>query len=159
VLKSAIGEIQLPVSSGTRFMGSKRPKPERPVSLGNRGISHVGLEVSDLEGSRKFYREILGLKSEIKGPGHVFIRSGSDILVLYTARPKTSDFHFGFRLDSSSDVEEWKQFLLRNRIRIYEDIDEEGHPRSFKFKDPNGYWIEISERPKSRIARAGLRRS
>jgi catechol 2,3-dioxygenase-like lactoylglutathione lyase family enzyme len=139
-------------------MGSKRPKPERPESLGNRGIALVGLKVSNIQESRKFYREILGLKSNIRGPGQAFIPSGSDILVLYTTGPKASDFHFGFRLDSALQVEEWKHWLLRNNIRVYEDIIDEGHPRSFKFKDPDGYWIEISERSKARIAPAGSRR-
>jgi catechol 2,3-dioxygenase-like lactoylglutathione lyase family enzyme len=125
-------------------VGSISPKPKRPISLANRGIGHVGLKVSNLEKSRKFYDEILGLNSETKGARQAFVPSGSDILVLYKAGAGTSDFHFGFRLDSPSQVDDWKHWLRSNNIRIYEDIAEEGHPRSFKFRDPDGYWIEIA---------------
>ncbi len=120
------------------------PKPNRPVSLVNRGIGHVGLKVSNLEKSRKFYHEILGLKNETKGPSTAFVPSGPDILVLYEANAGTSDFHFGFRLDSPSQVEEWKHWLKSNNIRIYDDITGEDHPRSIKFRDPDGHWIEIA---------------
>ncbi len=120
------------------------PKPNRPVSLVNRGIGHVGLKVSNLEKSRKFYHEILGLKSGTKGPATAFVPLGSDILVLYEAGAGTSDFHFGFRLDSPSQVDEWKNWLRSNNIRIYDDITGEDHPRSIKFRDPDGHWIEIA---------------
>lgn len=127
-------------------MRSASPEPKRPVPLANRGIGHVGLRVSRLEESRKFYREILGLKNKTKGPSQAFVQSGSDLLVLYEAGGTASDFHFGFRLDSPSQVDEWKNWLVRNNIRIYEDIAEAGHPRSIKFRDPDGYWIEIASR-------------
>lgn len=125
-------------------MDSTSPKPNRPVSLAKRGIGHVGLRVSNLERSRKFYHEILGLKNETKGTSTAFVPAGSDILVLYEADAGKSDFHFGFRLDSPSQVDEWKQWLRNNRIRIHEDITGKDHPRSIKFRDPDGHWIEIA---------------
>jgi catechol 2,3-dioxygenase-like lactoylglutathione lyase family enzyme len=127
-------------------MSSRSPKPNTPVSLANRGIGHVGLKVSNLEKSRKFYHDILGLKNEAKGTRAAFVPSGSDILVLYKAGAGTSDFHFGFRLDSPSQVDEWKRWLRSNNIRIYEDMMGEDHPRSIKFRDPDGHWIEIAAR-------------
>jgi catechol 2,3-dioxygenase-like lactoylglutathione lyase family enzyme len=123
-------------------MRSARPKP--PVSLANLGIGHVGLRVSNLDESRMFYRKILGLKNKTKGARQAFVQSGSDLLVLNKGGDSQTDFHFGFRLGSPHQVNEWKRWLIGNNIRIYEDIDEEGHPRSLKFKDPDGYWIEIA---------------
>ena len=119
-------------------MGSTSRKPKLPVSLPNRGIGHVGLKVSNLEKSREFYHKILGLKNKTKGENTAFVPSGSDILVLYEAKEGVSDFHFGFRLDSPSQVEEWKHWLRSNNVRIYEYINEEGHPRTIKLKDPDG---------------------
>src|SRR5438093_1501428 len=112
-------------------MGSTSSKSKRPVSLADRGIGHVGLKVSNIEKSRKFYHEILGLKNETKGPSTAFVPSGPDILVLYKAGTRaSSEFHFGFRLDSPSQVDEWKRWLISNNIRIYEDITGEDHPRT-----------------------------
>ncbi len=82
-------------------MGSTSPRPDRPVSLADRGIGHVGLKVSNLEKSRKFYQEILGLRNETKGPSMAFVSSGSDMLVLYEAGAGTSDRIFISALDST----------------------------------------------------------
>ncbi len=125
-------------------MGVISPKPHSPTSLRDGGIRHVGLKVSNLERSRKFYGEILGLTPETKGQDIAFVPSGSDILVLYQNDAGMSDSHFGFRLGKASQVDEWKNWLTSNDVRIYEDITEEDHPRSFKFRDPDGYWIEIA---------------
>ncbi len=127
-------------------MGSVSSSSQRPQSLAGRRIGHVGLRVSDLEKSRKFYREILGLENKTKGAKQAFVPIGSDMLALFTSSDSVSDFHFGFRLDSPSQVDEWRNWLRSNDVRIYEDIAEDDHPRSFKFKDPDGHWIEISSR-------------
>ncbi len=52
-----------------------------------------------------FYHEVLGLANETKGPGVALVPSGSDVLVLYKEGAGMSDFHFGFRLDSRSQVD------------------------------------------------------
>ena len=116
----------------------------RPVSLGKRGIAHVGLKVSDVNKSEKFYHDLLGLKVTLKKAGQTFLASGPDLLVLYQDRG--SNFHFGFRLDSPPKVEAWKNWLKANNIPIREDISKKNHPRSFKVRDPDGYWVEISSR-------------
>jgi catechol 2,3-dioxygenase-like lactoylglutathione lyase family enzyme len=120
---------------------SNSPRPTGLVSLARDGIGHVGLKVSDVERSRSFYSKILGLASETRRPGVALVRCGSDALVIYE---HTGDSHFGFRLESPSLVDEWKSWIESNNITIYDDIVEEGHPRGFKFKDPDGHLIEIS---------------
>ena len=104
----------------------------------------MGLKVSDVERSQKFYSEILGLANTTKKPGHALIRLGSDVLILVEKAAGTSKFHFGFRLKDASQVDEWKKWLSSKGVPIYEDITEMDHPRSFKVRDPDGYLIEIS---------------
>ena len=72
------------------------------------------------------------------------VRSGSDIIILTQDKTGASDFHFGFRLGSSSQVDEWRDWLKARGIIIREDIARSDHPRSFKFKDPDGFVIEIA---------------
>ncbi len=115
-------------------------------SLSKLGIAHVGIQVSDLKRSLAFYTDLLNLRSENNKPGLAFLSAGPDLLVLYQKGGGISDFHFGFRLDKRSEVDKWKSWLKSNKVRIYEDISETGHPRSFKIKDPDGYWVEISSK-------------
>lgn len=127
-------------------MGKPASSSARPRSLADRGIGHVGLRVVSLEKSRRFYNKILGIASEKSQRGTARLRCGSDTLVIHEESGGDSDFHFGFRLDSHGQVEEWKNWILDNKITILDDITEKGHPRSFKFRDPDGHLIEISSK-------------
>src|SRR3989442_14580084 len=123
-------------------MGSRAQKRDRPGSMTALGIGHVGLKVDDIETSVEFYRNILGLDSSTSERGVARIRSGRDTLVLHEKGLGTSGFHFGFRVDSSSTVDEWQAWLRARNVIIYEDVTEEKY-RSIKIRDPDGYLIEI----------------
>jgi catechol 2,3-dioxygenase-like lactoylglutathione lyase family enzyme len=123
-------------------MGYRARKHDRPGSVASLGIGHVGLKVDDLETSMKFYRNILGLESRTRKPGVARIPSGRDMLVLHEKGLGMSGFHFGFRVDSSSKVDEWQAWLGGRNVTIYEDVTEEKY-RSIKIRDPDGYLIEI----------------
>ncbi len=116
---------------------------KRPGSMANLGIGHVGLRVANLQRSVRFYRNILGLKDRAGEPGVARIPSGADMLVLHQRGYGTSDFHFGFHMDSPSKVDKWRAWLKSRNIRIYQDVTEEKY-RSIKIRDPDGYWIEIT---------------
>ncbi len=123
-------------------MGFRAPKRDRPRSLASLGIGHVGLKVDDLETSVEFYRNILGLESRARNRGVARIASGRDNLVLHEKGAGISGFHFGFQVDSSSKVDEWRAWLRGRNIIIYEEVKEEKY-RSIKIRDPDGYLIEI----------------
>ena len=110
--------------------------------MANSGIRHVGLKVRDLEKSVEFYQEVLGLDSSERKKGVALIRSGRDTLVLHEMRRGRSGFHFGFRVDSASKVDEWQAWLRARKMIIYDDVTEEKY-RSIKIRDPDGYLIEI----------------
>jgi catechol 2,3-dioxygenase-like lactoylglutathione lyase family enzyme len=116
--------------------------------MANSGIGHVGLNVTDLEKSVEFYRNILGLDGRVTKRGVARIRSGRDTLVLHVKSLGMSGFHFGFRVASSSKVDEWRAWLRNRNITVYEEATKEKY-RSIKIRDPNGYKIEIfcDERP------------
>ena len=121
-------------------MGSRARKS--PGSMTNLGISHVGLKVDNLETSVQFYRNILGLDSRTSERGVARIPSGRDNIVLHEKRPGISGFHFGFRVDSSSKVDEWQAWFRGRNMIIYDDVTEDKY-RSIKIRDPDGYLIEI----------------
>ena len=114
-----------------------------PTSLRGDGITHVGLKVSDARRSSEFYKEILGLEYEPREPGIVYVPSGGDRLVLYEEGRGGTDFHFGFKVDSPSKVDQWRDWFMKNDVPIFEDVTEDKY-RSVKFQDPDGHWIEIS---------------
>ncbi len=123
-------------------MGGRAGKSGRPGSMANLGIGHVGLTVDDLERSLEFYRDILGLDGRETGRGVARIPSGRDRVVLHEKGLGRSGFHFGFRVSSSSKVDEWQAWLRARNMVIYDDVMEEKY-RSFKIRDPDGYLIEI----------------
>src|SRR5436189_6018137 len=105
-------------------MSRRTPKHRRPGSMANSGIRHVGLMVRDLEKSVEFYQEVLGLDSSDRKKGVARIRSGRDTLVLHEMRRGRSGFHFGFRVDSPSKVDEWQAWLRARNVIIYDDVRE-----------------------------------
>ncbi len=123
-------------------MSPRVRKRGRPGSMGALGIGHVGLSVDDLETSVEFYRNILGLDISMSERGVARIPSRRDTLVLHEKGLGMSGFHFGFRVGSSSKVDEWQAWLRGRNIIVCEEVTEEKY-RSFKIRDPDGYLIEI----------------
>src|SRR5437773_11892493 len=123
-------------------MSRRTPKHRRPGSMAKSGIRHVGLKVRDLEKSVEFYQEVLGLDSSERKKRVARIRSGRDTLVLHEMRRGRSGFHFGFRVDSPSKVDEWQAWLRARNMIIYDDVTE-GKYRSIKIRNRDGYLIEM----------------
>ena len=111
--------------------------------MAGRGIAHVGLNVSDLSRSSEFYTQIVGLKAEIRKREVARFSIGRDVLVLHTKNAGASDFHFGFRVDHPSKVDQWRAWLRDNEIPVHEDVAHK-NKYSIKIRDPDGHWIEIS---------------
>ena len=124
-------------------MKSKQTKGRRPRSLANLGIGHVGLRVADIKKSVKFYQKVLGLKTRSTEEGVARIPSGPDLIVLHKKEYGKPDFHFGFRVDTTSAVDDWRDWFKNQGIRIEQDETEENY-RSIKIRDPDRYWIEIT---------------
>jgi catechol 2,3-dioxygenase-like lactoylglutathione lyase family enzyme len=110
-----------------------------------KGINHLGLEVSDLEESRRFYCDILGMKEFHRDSARgIYLYADGDILTLQRASGKPCDcnIHFGFLMDSFDEIEAWKSFLEARRVHIENEVRNE-HGWSIYINDPDGYLIEI----------------
>ena len=103
----------------------------------------MGLMVSNIAKSRRFYRDTLGLQNTLRRRGVAYVPCGSDLLVLYDKDRGSPNIHFGFRVNSPSQVDQWLAWLKKKRISIMEDVKEHDF-RSVKFRDPDGHCIEIS---------------
>lgn len=121
-----------------------------------KGVVHFSIAVSDLDASRAFYTEVLGLKlvSNAPGFGMVFLRAGEDHVILCKSetpiQPNAEGsrrVHHAFKVESP-EYDRAKGFLKSKGIAI---IDEEDRAkgvfvgRQFYIHDPDRNVIELSE--------------
>jgi catechol 2,3-dioxygenase-like lactoylglutathione lyase family enzyme len=106
-------------------------------------LSHLSLGVNDLGVSEKFYRDVLGLPAQRDG-GDVFVRWPDFLLVLSEKPPAArGKFHFGFRVDSAAEVDEWADRLRAQGVQIVSGPATDGSARQLFFLDPDSYEVEI----------------
>src|ERR1700731_750122 len=91
------------------------------------GVVHFTIPVKDLDRSEKFYTEILGLEKLRRNAHMVFVRSGSDSLVLtYSENPidpnrgNAHDSPHAFRV-TSEEYDRAKAFLAAKGIAIFKE--------------------------------------
>lgn len=121
-----------------------------------RSVVHFSIAVSDLEASRKFYTEILGLTLVQASPttGMVFLRVGHDYVILAKSdAPLQRDAkdsrraHHAFKVDPEK-YEDAKAFLASKGVEIFEEEDRKKGVfvgRQFYIRDPDGTVIEFTE--------------
>ena len=121
-----------------------------------RSVVHFSIAVSDLDASRKFYTEILGLTFVQSAPalGMVFLRAGHDHVILARSDaplqrdPKDSRrAHHAFKVDAEK-YEGAKAFLASTGVEVFEEEDRKKGVfvgRQFYIRDPDGTVIEFTE--------------
>ncbi len=72
------------------------------------------------------------------------MKCGEDLLTLArtTRPPRRGGIRFGFQARNKEDFHLWKRWLLKNRIRMTSEREEESCGGMY-FRDPDGYLIEI----------------
>ncbi len=120
-------------------------------------LSHIKetcLYVSDLERSRIFYEEILGLERILFDPEkYLFLKIGKDALLLFNADVSknqsdlpahygSGELHVAFEA-TLEEYEKWKKHLKKHEISIEFEKDWPKGGKSFYFRDPDNLCLEI----------------
>ena len=113
-----------------------------------KGIHHVSINVKDMEESREFYVDKLGLKilerPELKISGY-WLKAGEQEIHLagINSGMPLKEQHFALYVDS---VDETVASLKALRIKVSEPDITAGVCRSVFIRDPSGNLIEFNER-------------
>jgi catechol 2,3-dioxygenase-like lactoylglutathione lyase family enzyme len=113
-------------------------------------VKHLALSVGDQERSRSFYETYLGFGAE---PAR---RYDDDVLMLYddqgfalalgpfgTPSDLPRFLHFGKSLEDPDAVKKLAERLRADGVEIVEEWDEPSYV-SVKFRDPDGYVVEMA---------------
>jgi catechol 2,3-dioxygenase-like lactoylglutathione lyase family enzyme len=121
-----------------------------------RSVVHFSIAVSDLNASRKFYTEILGLKLVQEAPaiGMVFLKAGDDHVILAKSdaplqrnAKDSRRAHHAFKVDADK-YDDAKSFLASKGVEVFEEEDRKKGVfvgRQFYIHDPDGTVIEFTE--------------
>ena len=105
-------------------------------------IHHIALRVRDLEASRAFYCEVLGLQ-EMKRDGSrsIWLRAGDAVLMLErTLRGNGPDAGSGHVLAfAAEDLAQWEEKLTAAGIPI-----DDRTPHTLFLRDPDGHRVALS---------------
>jgi len=114
------------------------------ASLAQNSITHLNLDVADLERSERFYGSDLGLPVSRETAATLRVRTSTFLLVLAPGTPQMGgSFHFGFRVASRQDVDDWFARFEERAVRIVELPLQRGSVYVGRITDPDGYPIEI----------------
>jgi catechol 2,3-dioxygenase-like lactoylglutathione lyase family enzyme len=122
--------------------------------FGNQGLDHVAISVADVERSRAFYADVLGLERvhdawEIPvvmaaGESGVAIfshESGPSSTPDRTAPPPARILHIAFRVDRTG-FEEAQEALVARGLQV--EFSDHGISHSLYFDDPDGHQLELT---------------
>ena len=118
------------------------------------GVVHFTIPVSDLRRSEKFYSELLGMRVLRKNPHMVFLKCGTDYLVLGKSKTPIkpnaegeTTIHHAFKV-AAEDFDRSVEFLKQNGVQILHLEDRQDgtfQGRSAYFHDPDGNALEIHD--------------
>ncbi len=116
-------------------------------------MDHLALAVSDQDRSRRFYERYLGFSAEPtpREDGVLILHNarGFSLALGETDEPiRVPEFlHFGAGLPAPDEVRSFRGRLAADGVAIVGDWDEPDYV-SVKFRDPDGYVVEISWEPR-----------
>jgi catechol 2,3-dioxygenase-like lactoylglutathione lyase family enzyme len=116
-------------------------------------MRHLALAVRDQERSRRFYERYLGFDAEAPrrypdGTLMLYDSSGFALALGQTDEPieLPSFLHFGKGVRTADDVRAFRTRLAEDGVPIVGEWEEPDYV-SVKFRDPDGYVLEVSWEP------------
>ena len=114
-------------------------------------MDHLALAVTDQGASRRFYERYLGFEAEAtaREDGALTLHRGAFSLALGpTSEPFAlpSFLHFGQRRNSAEDIRAFRDLIAGDGVEVVGWWDEPDYV-SVKFRDPDGYVVEVSWEP------------
>jgi catechol-2,3-dioxygenase len=117
-------------------------------------LGHIVLRVRDLERSKHFYGEILGLKQTGEIAGRMaFFSAGEDShdLALMAIGPdapgpdphRVGLYHFAYQVRSREELSQWLTHLVNNDVNVVGSADH-GVSMGIYLTDPDGNEIELT---------------
>ena len=109
------------------------------------GIDHAVLHVTDLERSKRFYIDLLGMTVNHESSWQSFLWCGEQQIALFqvdqgtTIKPREDLNHIALRLESGS-YEEVKAHLEANGHKV---MGRPGDDRCIYFDDPDGHRVQL----------------
>jgi catechol 2,3-dioxygenase len=107
--------------------------------------SHVVLDVTDLNASRAFYENTIGLHVEDSDDKAVYLRASEEhqhhSAVLRKAQTAACN-RLGFKVGNDGDLDKAAAFFSENGI-IYKFTDQPFQGRTLQFTDPFGFQMEL----------------
>jgi catechol 2,3-dioxygenase-like lactoylglutathione lyase family enzyme len=115
-------------------------------------VDHLALAVADQQRSRRFYERYLGFAAEPlqRSDGVLMLHnaSGFSLALGETDEPirVPAFLHFGIGLPEASTVRSFRDRLRADGVEIVGEWEDPDYV-SVKFRDPDGYVVEVSWEP------------
>jgi catechol 2,3-dioxygenase-like lactoylglutathione lyase family enzyme len=112
------------------------------------GVDHVVLHVNDVQRSKKFYTEILGMTAYREDDGQVFLHAGQQGVALFKKAGETpltagNDLNHLALNVAEGTYETLKAELERHGVAV---TGRPGEDRCIYFRDPDGHRLQLMMR-------------
>lgn len=109
------------------------------------GIDHIVLHCKDVERSRKFYTEVLGMTAYREGGGQVFMHAGGQGVALFEQQGDTpigagNDLNHLALNVAGGTYESLKAELERHNVSV---SGRQGEDHCIYFRDPDGHRLQL----------------